>query len=652
MGLTRTIFGRSKATKPNTFIGEVSATINTPALIAGKLGINESRIKAFKIVGNDIEFAITGGTYKIANNAFNGNTSLTYYKDLNNLVTEIGANAFYHNTSYTGDVVWPSVIIINQTAFTGTNIKSFSFPNLNKTTGGGEFSYNTSLISFSAPLLVSAAGVNQFQENTNLVTLYAPKLILTNSNSGFCSNCINLTDLNIGKPTGIGTNAFLNNGKITAIDLSNATSIGHSAFRSCTLLNNIVNINQVTTLLYDTFLLCSSLGDTISATSLLTMSGNVFAECSNVKRYAFDNLTTISSGLPFNSNSSLLSVYMPKLTQLGPTLGNDSIFNTIKTGATITVSPYLKTVDSGAPDGDLVYASDTRGAIIVYPNVVVAGAYSDLSQKSVNNGLNFSNLGLSGTLARGVCISENTKYITFANNGGVYVSNDFGNTTTAVIQGYQFFGSAMNKTGQYQLACPNGGFLQQSSDYGVTWNAKHIAQSYRGTSISGTGQYQLACGYAVTNLVLSTDFGVTWNNVTSAGLQSWSGARISDNGQYITAVPYNGTIRTSSDFGSTWINKTAYGNFVDGNIAMSSNGQYQTVTGDGKNIYTSNDFGVTFTQNVGSGIFNFSGVSMNGEGNLQAACVSTGFIYISNDYGATWVQSGGSKNYQDIAVSR
>lgn len=51
---------------------------------------------------------------------------------------------------------------------------------------------------------------------------------------------------------------------------------------------------------------------------------------------------------------------------MGATTGNDNIFSNIKLGATITVPVALQTIDSGSPDGDLVYANGTRGATIIY----------------------------------------------------------------------------------------------------------------------------------------------------------------------------------------------------------------------------------------------------------------------------------------------
>lgn len=74
----------------NTEIGGVASTINTPALLATKLGIDVSRITNFTIVGSDIKCKITG-SYAIT--SFSGDTSITYYKD-DGIATDF--NSFYN----------------------------------------------------------------------------------------------------------------------------------------------------------------------------------------------------------------------------------------------------------------------------------------------------------------------------------------------------------------------------------------------------------------------------------------------------------------------------------------------------------------------------------------------------------------------------
>ena len=138
--LKKFYFGKKKL-KPNTFIGGVSATLNTPALVATKLGISISRIKAFSISGSNIEFAVIGGAYSIPANAFNGATTLTYYNDSDGLVTSVNGASFVGATGATY-YIFPNLTTINS----GTGV------------GTGAFQNNTSLSSFVAPKLATITG--------------------------------------------------------------------------------------------------------------------------------------------------------------------------------------------------------------------------------------------------------------------------------------------------------------------------------------------------------------------------------------------------------------------------------------------------------------------------------------------------------------
>lgn len=84
--LQNTVFGKSNY-KANTFIGGVASTINTPSLAAAKLGISSSRIKLFQIVGNDIKFAVTDGSYILPQNFMGDVSALTYFIDLKGFIT-------------------------------------------------------------------------------------------------------------------------------------------------------------------------------------------------------------------------------------------------------------------------------------------------------------------------------------------------------------------------------------------------------------------------------------------------------------------------------------------------------------------------------------------------------------------------------------
>lgn len=118
------IYGGSKA-KANTFIGGVASTITTSGALATKLGIASNRITNFKIVGSDIECRISG-SYSIPANCFNSNTSITYYRDYDNLVVSIGGSAFQFTTLITElDLAG----VLNSGSYYGSNINRIIFKN-------------------------------------------------------------------------------------------------------------------------------------------------------------------------------------------------------------------------------------------------------------------------------------------------------------------------------------------------------------------------------------------------------------------------------------------------------------------------------------------------------------------------------------------
>jgi len=69
----------------NTYIGGVSASISTVSLLATKLGISVGAISNFVVVGSDIKCTITGA---YNTNGFYNDGAITYYHDLDNLITD------------------------------------------------------------------------------------------------------------------------------------------------------------------------------------------------------------------------------------------------------------------------------------------------------------------------------------------------------------------------------------------------------------------------------------------------------------------------------------------------------------------------------------------------------------------------------------
>jgi hypothetical protein len=98
---------------PNTFIGGVSSSIYTPALLATTLGISSTRISNFSVIGSNIQCRITG-TYIMQASCWNGNTSITYYRDNGGLCTQWDKSAFAYCTNCL-DLFFPNLVTIRPT---------------------------------------------------------------------------------------------------------------------------------------------------------------------------------------------------------------------------------------------------------------------------------------------------------------------------------------------------------------------------------------------------------------------------------------------------------------------------------------------------------------------------------------------------------
>ncbi|KLT67807.1 leucine-rich repeat protein [Flavobacterium sp. ABG] len=418
-----TVFGRAKY-KANTFIGGVAATINTPALIASKLGINVSRIKAFRIVENDIQFAVIGGTYTLSNN-FGGNTAITYYDDADGLVTitsiytfkdtsnleyvrmknntTIGPSCFQNSGIRGTNSDFSSVTSIGNAAFVGgtTNIATtFTFPSLSTLTGINVFGFaNSNNVTINVPLalmtsnsgkpdanLTSGVGssiinyigrIDDTSYNTELGGLgayYANKGLLAKAlgiGSGGLVNVQNVGGnlrVKVLNNYVLGDFGFRGNTSISYFDDSMAglaINTGVLSFEGCTNIVWIKLFGIITLGGFRAISNCTNLNN-VELPNMTTMAADWFGRsCPKFKIASYPKCEKVTNNISL-INTSLTNLNLPVCTQIGTTTGEDGVLTGIATGSTLTVSSYLKTVNSGAPDGDLVYAGNVRGAIINY----------------------------------------------------------------------------------------------------------------------------------------------------------------------------------------------------------------------------------------------------------------------------------------------
>jgi hypothetical protein len=141
----RGLFRANKVnTIPNTFIGGVAADIPDSATLATKLGIPESKIKSFEVVGNDIKAAINT-TYNLSGNTFY-NKAITYFKDKSKNVKNIVGWEFFNTTSLTC-IELEGVETIGVNGFRNSRASRYIFPECTQLDQGVNDSYQFYLCS-------------------------------------------------------------------------------------------------------------------------------------------------------------------------------------------------------------------------------------------------------------------------------------------------------------------------------------------------------------------------------------------------------------------------------------------------------------------------------------------------------------------------
>lgn len=172
-------------------------------------------------------------------------------------------------------------------------------------------------------------------------------------------DCISLSSVNLPTAKIISNQAFYGCLALLNITLPVATELLGS-FPEC---NNLVSItaNNVTIISDSCFANCFAL-TTINLPNLTTIiTGGIFGGCSSLSSVSFPLLTNIGP-FDFTFDFALTNLYLPSVTNMGGTTGDDGVFLPIS-GNTITLTIPTAT----ATDGDVVYlqANNTVTLILV-----------------------------------------------------------------------------------------------------------------------------------------------------------------------------------------------------------------------------------------------------------------------------------------------
>ena len=295
----------------------------------------------------------------------------------------------------------------------------------------------------------------------------------------------------------------------------------------------------------------------------------------------------------------------------------------------------------------------------------------------------YTDIKRTATVAAGWVSDGTTSYQ--VNSSGVIIA------TAACQFDTEWAGAFLSETGQYQIVINvTTGYLWESSDYGSTWAQntsagskpwKHISissnglyrvattssdlfvssngglsysgfglnsSSWVGTAISDDGSIMYASMYGVA-VYKSTNYGGTFNSLTSLGSGAWQFPSTSSNGQWVL-VPdsnYSFSMKRSENYGSNWsITGPTPGQDFE-TSAMSNNGQYQ-IAGNvgGVGAYVSSDYGASFTlKTFGNGYVKyFASAAMSGSGQFMLMAdeysngdaTDNGWVWRSTNYGLSF----------------
>ena len=187
------------------------------------------------------------------------------------------------------------------------------------------------------------------------------------------------------------------------------------------------------------------------------------------------------------------------------------------------------------------------------------------------------------------------------------------------------------------------GWLQSGGSSGIT--IQNFGDSPAVTSRLAAVEVQLA-DLAAQQLSASGR-GLNWT--ASDADRNWTGAALSSDGRYQTALVQNGLIYVSGDYGNSWTGKGVPAGWQA--VAMSADGARQTACVCDGALYCSTNYGSTWA--ISAGARAWVGVAMNASGAWQTALDDQGFVYLSSDFGSTWVAklTDEPRNWRGVGIS-
>lgn len=210
-----------------------------------------------------------------------------------------------------------------------------TIPNNVTSIGGGAFYYCSGLTSITIPNSVTSIGEGAFSDCNGLSTIVVKSgnakydsrdncnAIIETSSNTLIVGCKSTTIPN--SVTSIGNSAFSSCSGLTSIAIPNSvTSIGESAFYGCSSLTSIAIPNSVTSIGYGAFSSCSGLTTITISNNISTINSYTFAYCYGLTSIQIPNSVTSIGDGAFVYCSSLPSITIPSsVTSIGDEVFRD-----------------------------------------------------------------------------------------------------------------------------------------------------------------------------------------------------------------------------------------------------------------------------------------------------------------------------------------
>jgi hypothetical protein len=248
------------------------------------------------------------------------NSSIVIPSNINGLpVTSIGTSRFSYTYTFTNVTIPGSITNIGNFAFTGCSaLVTVSLTNGLVSIGANAFQVCSQLASVNIPSTVTNVGSSAFSNDHNLVNLTIEDGV-TSIAGAFGG--IGVTNLVIpGSVTNIsGFSGCTGLGSVIIGNENSPSTIGNSAFSSCSSLTNLVIGNSVTSIQQSAFSSCVNLPTVTIPASVTSIDISVFGGCSNLASVYFEGNAPAVNFFAFSGDKIGTAYYLPGTLHWGAT---------------------------------------------------------------------------------------------------------------------------------------------------------------------------------------------------------------------------------------------------------------------------------------------------------------------------------------------